>query len=229
MKVTLRGWNRHVFGHVNHMIKELEQRIEWVEFQLQSGFDKELEMELLVAITELSYWENNEEIRLAQIAKKKWLDEGDHNSKFFHAVANMRRQRATNASMSLPDGVELRTVEEVHLGAVKYFEEFLNGIDTSQPVDLSSIVSKIISNDENEAICKAQMGEEVQEALLTIPRNSSPGPDNLGSAFFISCWDIVKEGVVEAACDFILGNTLPRYYSSSFIVLIPKIARPKKF
>ncbi|XP_040996161.1 uncharacterized protein LOC121242352 [Juglans microcarpa x Juglans regia] len=56
---------------------ELEERIEQVDFQLQSGFQEELEMELLVLKAELNYWERNEEIRLSQIAKKKWLEDGD--------------------------------------------------------------------------------------------------------------------------------------------------------
>lgn len=81
-----------VFRHVSYSIKELEERIEQVDFQLQSGFQEELEKELLVLKAELNYWERNEEKRLAQIAKKKWLEGGDQNSKFFHAVANMRKE-----------------------------------------------------------------------------------------------------------------------------------------
>lgn len=68
--------------------------------------------------------------------------------------------------MSLLDGFELCSPEDVYLGVVGYFE--------------------------NEAICRLPKEAEVREALETIPKNSSPSLDGFGSAFFLSCWNIVK-------------------------------------
>lgn len=37
-----------------------------------------------------------------------------------------------------------------------------------------------------------------------------------------ACWNIVKMDVMVAVREFFQGNSLPRFYFSSFIVLIPK-------
>lgn len=61
----------------------------------------------------------------------------------------------------------------------------------------------MVSEDENEGLCQDPRKEEVKEAVFSIPTQSSSGPDGFGSAFFISCWDIVKMDVVEAAKGFL--------------------------
>lgn len=64
---------------------------------------------------------------------------------------------------------------------------------------------------------------ELNTALLSIPSNSSPGLDGLGSKFFIAIWDFIKEDLLEVVQDFFEGAALPRLYTSSYIVLILKV------
>lgn len=71
--------------------------------------------------------------------------------------------------------------------------------------------------------------QEVKEAMFSIPIDSSPGPDGFGSGFYQSCWDIVELDVVAAVRDFFWGSPLPRFYSASYIVLIPKVPNPPGF
>ncbi|KAF8405073.1 hypothetical protein HHK36_009970 [Tetracentron sinense] len=197
LKVALSTWNKSVFGHVEVHLKELEGRLEGLERQLQDGFSTELEAYYLATKIELEAWEHREELRLAQIAKKAWMVDGDKNSKFFHAVVNQRRKNNFISSMTLVDGTILSTPEQVHQGAVLFSRDPFRG-------------------------------GEVKEALLSIPKHSSPGPDGFGSGFFSSCWELVKDDVVEAAKEFFSGVPLPRFYTSSYIVLIPKAKYVKK-
>lgn len=78
-------------------------------------------------------------------------------------------------------------------------------------------------------MCAEPSDEEVKQAVFSIPKESSPGPNGFGSEFYISCWDIVKHDVIEAARDFFRGTPLTRFYSSSFIVLFPKVPNPYSF
>lgn len=62
-----------------------------------------------------------------------------------------------------------------------------------------------------------------------IPKESALGPDEFGSTFYLHCWKFIKEDVVKVAVDFFLGTHLPRFYTSSYIVLIPKVEESKSF
>lgn len=59
--------------------------------------------------------------------------------------------------------------------------------------------------------------------------DSSPGSNGFSSAFYRNWWEIIKDNVVEAAAEFFAGKAMPRFYSSSYIVLIPKMENPTGF
>ncbi|KAK3188489.1 hypothetical protein Dsin_028050 [Dipteronia sinensis] len=151
-KVALRTWNKNVFGRVGENLQALEERMEVLENQLQSGF-------------------------LRRSKPITWL---------------------------------LKS----------------SGVD---PCDLSELIKSQISNVDNNFLCLELTEEEVKRAVLSIPKDSIPGPDGFGSEFYMSCWDIVKEDIMDAAKDFFRGTPLSRFYSSSFIVLIPKVDNPSSF
>ncbi|KAF5464604.1 hypothetical protein F2P56_014672, partial [Juglans regia] len=120
-KLALRAWNKNVFGRVDVNIRALEERLDFLENQLQSGFSEELEDDFVATKTEINIWEKREASRLGQIAKKKWLTEGDQNSKFFHSVINQRRTKGHINKMVLDDGRVLNTAEEVHEESMDFF------------------------------------------------------------------------------------------------------------
>lgn len=130
--------------------------------------------------------------------------------------------------MNLANGSVLANPKEVHLGATDYFKDFL----TEQPIvespNLLSLITISITDDENDKLCREPLEEEVRDALVSIPKNSSSRPDGFGLTFYIARWDIVKD-LVEAAGDFFRGMSLPKFYSSSFIVLVPKVQDPRSF
>lgn len=64
---------------------------------------------------------------------------------------------------------------------------------------------------------------KILEAFKSIDLNSSLGLDGFRLLFFISCWRIVKEDVKMVVWDFFQGNALPKFFTASYIVLIPKV------
>ncbi|KAF5442525.1 hypothetical protein F2P56_035172 [Juglans regia] len=185
--MALRACNKSIFGRVDSHIRALEEQVETLEHQLQAGYSEDVEADFLVFKIVLEVWDVIEETRLAQIAKKKWLLEGDQNSKFYHAVINQRRSKTMISQMKLDDGRVLGNPEEVHLGAVEYFREFLTESPILDQADLTPLLSCSVSMAENNALCKAPSEEEIIEALTSIPRHSSPGLDGFDSVFFIAC------------------------------------------
>ncbi|XP_042969076.1 uncharacterized protein LOC122301760 [Carya illinoinensis] len=111
----------------------------------------------------------------------------------------------------LSQHVKLRWMEK---GAVDYFNLFLQARARRELPDLSYLLPSI---------------QEVKVAMFSIPVDSSPGPDGFGSGFYRACWDIVEDDVVAVVRDFFIGNSMPRFYSASYIALIPKMQKPTGF
>lgn len=69
---------------------------------------------------------------------------------------------------------------------------------------------------------------EVKTTFNSISDDSRPGLDGFGSGFYM-CWEFIKEDLLEATKYFFSGGMLPRFYTSSFIILIPKVKDPSSF
>ncbi|XP_041001642.1 uncharacterized protein LOC121247343 [Juglans microcarpa x Juglans regia] len=166
LKLALRRWNKEVFGRVDRSIQELEENMDGLEVRMQEGVLPELEHEYLRTKADLKLWENREELRLAQQAKKKWLKEGDRNSKFFHAVVSQRRRASVVSKMTLPNGVVLDSQEAIHNATVDYFQTFLTGEGPTGTPDLSGLLSPVANVDENYELVK----EPIDEEATVLPR-----------------------------------------------------------
>lgn len=164
-----------------------------------------------------------------QQAKHKWMDEGEQNTKYFHAVIAQRRRNDKMENMRLPDGRFLASPEEIHEESVSYFEWFLMEEENLDLPNLSHLISSVVGENEERCFRLAPTDKEIHEVLLSIPKDSSPGPDGFSSLFYLSCWEIVHMDVRNAVAEFFQGMGLQRFYTSSFIVLIPKVKGPYKF
>ncbi|KAF5468656.1 hypothetical protein F2P56_012795 [Juglans regia] len=219
--------NKEVFGWTGAHIKRLEAQVEEGEASLQEGFSEDVENDVLAARLELSVRQKREEIRIAQQVKNNWMDHGEINSSFFKAM-QVRRAR-TVTEMQLSDGRVLSSPEDIHDAAVVYFQELLQSHPSRVLPDLSTLIQADVVGEENHLMCCIPSEKEIKDALFSIPTASSPGPDSFGSGFFQHCWSLVKADLMEAIWDFFRGSPMPRFYTSSFIVLIPKVLSPTSF
>ncbi|KAF5441975.1 hypothetical protein F2P56_037069 [Juglans regia] len=153
---------------------------------------------------------------------------GDRNTNFFHAcLANKRRKRVVD--IRCWNGMVFNSPESLHQGAVDFFSNFLQGMPTRLLTDLSTLISPVISDSDSSILCSVPTMNEVFSALSSIPSNSALGPDGFGLGFFKSYWEVVKEDVLEAISEFFVSKQLPRFFTASFLVLIPKVDNPSGF
>jgi hypothetical protein len=74
----------------------------------------------------------NEEIKSRQRARERDILEGDHNTKYFHAMANKRRRKKQIVSLEGPSG-EVTTTEGILNIAVDYYKS-LFGFESSMDI-----------------------------------------------------------------------------------------------
>ncbi|KAF5459762.1 hypothetical protein F2P56_019682, partial [Juglans regia] len=227
LKLVLKSWNKEVFGWTGKHIKELEAKVEEGELRLQECYSEDVEADVLANKVELDVWLQREESRIAQQVKQKWVSQGEVSTAFFKALQNNKHNMVVE--MKLSDGRVLNSPEDIHEAACGYFEDFLKAKATSSVPDLVGLISEEVSEEENNFFGSIPSVGEVKDALFSIPVDSSPGPDGFGSGFFQHCWSLVYQDLLEAVSDFFGGAVLPRFYSASFIVLIPKVQNPTSF
>ncbi|GAA0162124.1 hypothetical protein LIER_18288 [Lithospermum erythrorhizon] len=159
-EVIKNAWAKEVSGSRWYKISEKIKNIAYEE----NSFDHE---EVLVLEKELNEVWGEEEQYWQQWAKFKHLKEGDRNTKFFHALAMVRRR--LNLLMGLHDneGVWREGSEAAEEIVLDYFGEAI------------SAVEKRVTNDMNNQLVRAINNEEVKRAVFEMPADKSPGPDGV--------------------------------------------------
>lgn len=106
---------------------------------------------------------------------------------------------------------------------------YLRNIHDPMILDLVHLILRVITEKENDHIITWPSKMELKEGLESIPIDSSPSPDGFGFGFFLTCWELVKEDLLEVGKEFFSGVPLPRFFTYSFIVLILKVVEPSSF
>ena len=87
---NLKGWNQNKFGNVNKSLKQKQERLQ----QLGSlNMLHDTVEEISVVRKELNELHIKEEIMWNQQSWVLWLQNGDRNTKFFHASASQRQRK----------------------------------------------------------------------------------------------------------------------------------------
>ncbi|PKU86147.1 putative mitochondrial protein [Dendrobium catenatum] len=174
---------------------------------------------LLLQCQEECYW--------SQKSNTKFLLEGDRNTKFFHALANKKKTRSHIHKIIDMNGTVLTTNESICNSGVNYFQHIFNSSTDCMPITNPYLIPKLITEDENVMLCHTPTEDEILNVIKDLNSNAVADPDGFTTKFFQDNWDIIKEDVINAVEDFFAGNSYPKFFSSTNIVLIPKKDGPK--
>jgi hypothetical protein len=147
LKEALKTWNKEVFGiedlNINKTVKELnevDERIATDSCDPSLFNAKELNKQ---------FWEQlrNKDSLLHQKSRTKWIQEGDSNSRFFHASIKARRRK--NQIVSLLKGdAQIQGVNEIKNEAKDHFYKLLSEEWVNRPF-LEGLDFNTISAEDN--------------------------------------------------------------------------------
>ncbi|KAK1618615.1 hypothetical protein QYE76_024132 [Lolium multiflorum] len=159
------------------------------------------------------YWRTRAKIRYAL--------EGDENTKFFHASATCRLRRNSIPLLS-SDGVDITDHRGKASILQSYYTALLGSVTpTTWRFDISMLypTNGVLP----EGLTTPFTPEEVKGAFFTMNKQSSPGPDGFGPAFFNTFWPTVSQDVLEVFSSFFDGSIDLTRINRAFLVLLPKI------
>ncbi|KAL0289911.1 UNVERIFIED_CONTAM: hypothetical protein Sradi_7062600 [Sesamum radiatum] len=91
--------------------------------------------------------------------------------------------------------------------------------------DMFSKISEEIGNN----LCSIPSVEDIRETVFSIDKDSVAGSDGFSSPFYQACWEFIASDIYEAVRDFFSGTPMPRSFTATTIVLIPKVDSPQSW
>ncbi|KAJ9685070.1 hypothetical protein PVL29_017197 [Vitis rotundifolia] len=209
MKEKIKAWNRDVFGRLEVNKSSALQQVEfWDRVEDERGLtvgETELKNE---AKENFKKWMLLEETHWRQVSRELWLKEGDKNTGFFHRMANAHWRN--------------NSVDRIKINEVEVVEEQELSEDPGWRADIEGLHLQCLNHNEAGALELPLTEEEIHSALMEMNGDKAPGPDGFTVAFWQSCWDFVKEEVLELFKEFYDQNSFARSLNTTFLVLIPK-------
>lgn len=160
------------------------------------------------------------EERWKQRLGARWLKLGDNNTKYFHAVANDRKDINHISLTNEVTGQQVPTVD-LNVLLFNHFNELLGTRQASQtPFDLTGRIGQQWI-EELSVLYDPVTEEEIKNVVFKLPEGKASGPDGLPTEFYQNYWDIVGPDVVACILDFYEGKNITRINKVA-ITLVPK-------
>lgn len=161
---------------------ETEQSSSFPRFQVVT----ELRLELCDAYREEeTYWRMR--------SRDQWVDEGDKNSKFFHASVKARRGKQRLDSLLDINGNVQKAESSKSAVAEAYFKDLFTSSNPSNFHEIFHDFLPRVSFSMNDTLISPVSSAEIKDAVFAIRPSSAPGADGFTGLFFQKYWAVIGE------------------------------------
>ena len=181
---------------------------------------RQLRRELLLAyLKEEMYWKLK--------CRIQWMNEGDLNTRFFHASTKNRIARNRLTSIQGMDGSDIYGNQKIAEEAERYFGELFMSMNQRDLTNVLQHIQLVVSTTTNELLLKDITTNEIRTTLFAIGATKAPGPDGFTASFYRRYWDIIGPVITAEVKKFFETRTMDTAWNHTNLCLIPKIEQPK--
>ncbi|KAH0769665.1 hypothetical protein KY290_013646 [Solanum tuberosum] len=166
---------------------------------------------------------------LRQKARIKWLEKGDSNTAYFHNIIKDRRKKPNNQKIMDDHDNWLEGNDNITEGAVRYYQKLFTHDLTNTYFGPINLLRRCITDEDNDKLISPPTMLQLKESVFSIYPDSSPGPDGLSGHFYQSTWNIIVADLHTTVSAFFSCDILPKFYTHTCLVLIPKVDHPQSF
>lgn len=175
----LKIWNKETCGQLHANILAAEELLNNCHLAHDSSPSPKLLLDLNNAKCSLhNRWPKVEETHWRQKAKTKWLQEGDRSTNIFHLSAKVRRHFNRIDKISV-DGALLEDSSLIKQKAVEFFSNLLKAYPEVPSDSLFQLAGPSLSKAENGRLINVPSDLEIREAVFSLKKESSLGPDGV--------------------------------------------------
>ncbi|OIT39647.1 putative acyl-activating enzyme 19 [Nicotiana attenuata] len=221
LKGKLKEWNGT--NHGNFEVRKTQLLSSMAEMDVVQETRNLPEDELLQKASMFMKLEDiakNEEIAWRQRSRVLWLKQGDRNTIFFHRMANAHRRNNTIDKLEV-NGVTVENPETIKGEILSFYQKLYTETEEWRP-EVVLADCPCISESEKQWLQRSFEEDEVCAGVKLCASDKAPGPDGYTMGFFHSCWDIVKEDVMQTLRNIHKHEFFEKSFNASYIALIPK-------
>lgn len=225
LKAHLKVWSKETFGDIFVSLEAMRAELGHLQ---RRYYNSDREEELLVRESELMRQINdmlkNEQLLLAQKSRVQWLNDGDHNTNFFHRAHKIHRCRAKISTMLIND----KSCDDIRVIS-KHIQDFYSNLfkDSLNYSAALQFISKLLVNEvsqaQNDFLISSPTEDEVKKAIFELSSDNAPGPDGFGGIFFQVAWEKISHDIVNAVGFFFQSTLISAGLNSNDVTLIPKV------
>lgn len=214
------AWSRSNPINAAKRIKELKASIDRAHTDPAIDLDqiRDMRKELAKEYRNEIYWH--------QKSRNKWLNHGDRNTRFFHAVTKNRIARNKLTSIQTTNGETIYGNQKIVEEAEMYFKDLFSSSNNNDMEKVLSNINPVVTNSMNEALTKKISAEEVRTAVFSIGATRAPGPDGFTTCFYQNYWEEVGPAITKELQLFFETGNFPQNWNHTNLCLIPKIDQP---
>lgn len=222
-RAAIIGWSKEKNRNSSKKIKDLQAILEVL---LSST---EPEPVLIGKSTEdLNQAYKEEELFWRQRSRIQWLQHGDRNSGFFHAVTRGRRHQNRMNIIEDNQGKTVHEESQVAVAVSDYFQDIFTSNGNTDFHIVEEALIPCITDQMNDRLMAMPSLEEIRSAVFSIHPDKAPGSDGFSASFYQGYWEIIGADVSRGIRSFFETGVMQQGHNNTHVCLIPKITAPKK-
>lgn len=149
--------------------------------------------------------------------------------KKFYTYEKRRRSRLQPTDIMSDQSILLKDSKSIGEAAEKVFHNQFKESLFNEDFTMLECIPRLIKEEQQEAMNRTPGEQEVRDAVFSLNSDSACGPDGFSGKNFQSCWEIIKNDIVQVVMDFFYGRELSRFVTHTNLVLIPKKEQVSSF
>jgi hypothetical protein len=221
----LKGWNINVEGRYSRLKKYLLQKIDFMDKKSESnGISNSERLENLDLEWNLKNLLVEECCKRKQMAREKFVNEGDENSRYFHLIAKGKRRRVKILSLVHKENTVVAD-NDINKVTTAFYKD-LFGPSSLSSINMSNFHMNRLSDEDRALLTILFSFEEIKMVVFSLKHNSAPGPDGFPTEFFQDFWDLIHIDLWNLFKDFYDGVLDIKRLNFGLVTLLPKVDNP---
>lgn len=136
----------------------------------------------------------------AQNSRAKWLKEGDQNTKYFHALASIRKRKNSITSLT-SNGAVIDDLTGIRDEAISFFSKIIKDDYSHRPI-FNGLEFKKVAPEQSAFLIPRYSHSEIDDVVQSCNSQKAPGPDIYIFIFIKEAWEVIKYDIYQIVDEF---------------------------